>query len=150
MWSDWTEFAEALEGALGEEEQEAALQFAEESGLLDQWTAEEEAAQAGGYEQALEQEFQRVEAACGRKLTPDEEDVLLDSISTQERNEGVVPDFVADYAEPLANAHTSEQGRVHLGAAAAERVFDEQAEGRLARQAPPPGPEYDDTGYEEE
>lgn len=125
MWQDIEEFNEALEGAYGPEEQDAAMQFGETSGLFAQLMADEGAEAGSGYEDALEREFQRVESQIGRRLTPDEEQGLLDTISTQQREEGVVPDFVADYGQQLASARDSESGREHLGAAAAERAFAE-------------------------
>jgi hypothetical protein len=127
MWENWDEFAAALGGQYGEEEQEAALSFAEESGLLQQWAADEDAETNSTYDAALEKEFERVEAQVGRRLTETEEQAMLDGISTHERSQGFVPDFTAEYGPQLANARETEQGRVHLGASAAEEVFRQQA-----------------------
>lgn len=152
MWSDWEEFAEALEGKFGEEDQEAALSFAEESGLLDQWVADEEAEEAGGYDDALEQEFQRVEAQVGRRLTEAEEQSMLDSISSQEQAEGFVPNLTAEYGAELANARNHQAGREHLGASAAQEVFDQQAadDGRRQASFEPPQPAGGDYGSEDD
>lgn len=126
MWSDWQEFSEALEGRYGEEEQEAALNFAEQSGLLDQWDAEEAEDGDVAYLDAVAAEIARVEERIGRSLTHGEINGLVDTISTQEAADGVVPDFQAEFGHELANAANSEAGRVHLGAETAQRVFEEQ------------------------
>lgn len=138
MWENWQEFSEALEGRYGEEEQEAALQFAEESGLLDQWDAED--AEGGEYEylDAVAAEIARVEQRIGRSLTNGEVNALVDTISTQEAADGVVPDFHAEFGNELANAANSEDGRVHLGAEAAQRVFEEQGRTDVGPAAPQP------------
>jgi hypothetical protein len=140
MFENAEELMEAIEGRWGEEMQEQALAFAEEIGLVDQWLADDQAEHSGHYEQALEQEFQRVEAQIGRRLTEGEEQGMLDSLSTQNRHEGFVPDFTAEYGPELAAARDHESGRVHLGASAAQEVFDQQAAESAARQptfAPP-------------
>jgi hypothetical protein len=140
MWETMDELIEALSGEWGEEEQQAALDFAEESGLLDEWAAHEEAEEAGGYDQALEEEFQRVESQIGRKLTAGEEQGILDSISPSERAQGTIPNMVTEFGDTLANARNHEAGRVHLGEEAAQRVFDEQiANGE--REGEPGGPQ---------
>lgn len=146
MWESWEEFAEALEGRFGEEDQAAALQFAEESGLLDQWVADEDAEEAGSYDNALEAEFQRLESQLGRKLTSGEEQAMLNTISTQEQAEGVVPDFQAEFGDSLAGARNHPQGREHLGAEAAQAVFDKQAQPDDIPQPQfqAPTPEYDE------
>jgi len=140
MWQSWEEFAEALEGRFGEEEQTAALTFAQDSGMLEQWAADEEAEISGSYDDALEQEFQRLETQIGRKLTQGEEQAMLDSLSTQNQDEMFVPDFVAEYGPQLASARNHEDGRVHLAAEAAQEVFDQQAAEQHQPSFGPPEP----------
>lgn len=127
MFENAEDLMAAIEGDYGEELQEQALAFAQEIGLVDQWIADEEAEEAGGYDEALEQEFQRVEAQIGRRLTQGEEQAMLDSISPTEQQEGVVPNLVQEYGTELAGARNHEDGRVHLAAEAAQEVFDQQA-----------------------
>ena len=135
MWQNIDEFSEALDGKFGEEEQATAMQFAEESGLLDQAEAAEQAEASQDYDDALEQEFQRLEVQIGRKLTRDEEQALLDSISTQEAEQGFVTDFTAEYGPQLESARYTEDGRVHLAASAAEEAFERMAAEEEGRQA---------------
>jgi hypothetical protein len=150
MFEDMQDLMDALSGEYGEEMQEQALAFAEETGLLDQWIADEEAEQAGNYDDALEAEFQRVEAQIGRKLTKGEEQGMLDSISPTEQEEGVVPNLVQEFGAELAGAREHEGGRVHLAAEAAQEVMDQQAAGQrqpLAVPEPAGGPDrYGDEG----
>jgi hypothetical protein len=127
MFEDAQDLMAAIEGEYGEELQEQALAFAQEIGLVDQWIADEEAEEAGGYDEALEQEFQRVESQIGRKLTQGEEQAMLDSISPTEQQEGVIPNLVQEYGPQLASARDHEAGREHLAAEAAQEVFDQQA-----------------------
>lgn len=152
MWSDWEEFAEALEGEFGEEAEEEALDFAEESGMLEQWEAEDGEGDDQEYMDALGEELGRVEHAIGRQLTKAEEVAMLNSVSTEEFGEEV-PNFVAQFGEQLASAPATEEGRVHLGAEAAQQAMDEQEKpATFDPPPPPPGPEGpdDDEGYEAE
>lgn len=137
MWSDWQEFSEALEGRFGEEEQQDALAFAEQSGLLDQWDAEDGEDGDVQYLDAVAAEMARVEERIGRPLTQGEVNALVDTISTQEAADGVVPDFHAEFGHELANAANSTDGRVHLGAETAQRVFEEQGRTDIGDTAPP-------------
>lgn len=133
MFDNAQDLMDAIEGEYGEDMQSEALAFAEEIGLVDQWIADADAEEAGHYDDALEQEFQRVEAQIGRKLTQGEEQGMLDSIGP-ERDEGVVPNFVAEYGPQLASARDHEAGRIHLGAETAQEVFDQQAAERHQSQ----------------
>lgn len=154
MWEDAEEFIEALEGEFGEEEQEQAETFAQQTGLLDQWDAEGESATEQEYINAVAQEFFRVEETIGRQLTQTEVQAMIDSIGPQEHADLVVPDFTAEYGPQLASARESEEGRVHLGASAAQEVLDQQAEEESRRPRPgfeppqPAGEPDDEDGYE--
>lgn len=153
MFEDAQDLMDAIEGNQGEEMQEQALAFAQEIGLVDQWIADEEAEEAGSYDDALEAEFQRLEQTVG-KLTPDIEQHIIDSISTDQRGQGIVPDLVASYAEPIASGRNTEEGRLHHGAVAAEEAFNQQAEEQGRPSFTPPesaggGGRFDD-GAEEE
>lgn len=155
MWESMDDLLAAIQGDYGSEEQEAALEFAEESGLADQWIADEDAEAAGNYDDALEEEFQRLEQVAGRELTPDEEQAMIDAIPTQDRDEGAVPDLVSAYGQQVASARESEDGRLHLGASAAQEVFDQQDDqGRqrqMAQEPPEPaGGDYDLDDYEDD
>lgn len=154
MFEDAQELIDAIEGEYGEEMQEQALDFAGQIGLLDQWDAEEESATEQEYINAVAQEFFRVEETIGRQLTQTEVQAMIGSIGPQEHAEMVVPDFTAEYGPQLASARESEDGRVHLGASAAQEVFDQQAEEESRRPRPgfePPQPAggYDDGGEED-
>lgn len=131
MWENWEEFREALEGEFGEEEQEDALDFAEDAGLLDDAEEAEPAGAEGeideSYVEALRQEVARVEGQIGRQLTKGEINGLLDTLSTEDVEQGTVPDFSDEFGATLATARHHESGREHLGAEAAQAVFDEQA-----------------------
>lgn len=127
MFEDAQDLMAAIEGEYGEEMQDQALAFAEEIGLVDQWLADDQAEQAGNYDDALEAEFQRVEAQIGRKLTKGEEQGMLDSISPTEEQDGVIPNLVEEFGLELAGARDHQSGREHLGAEAAQEVFDQQA-----------------------
>lgn len=81
---------------------------------------------------------------------------MIDSIGPQEHAEMIVPDFTAEYGPQLASAGESEEGRVHLGASAAQEVFDQQDEEESRRPRPgfepvqPAGDPDDDADYEGE
>lgn len=137
MWEDATEFMEALEGAFGEEEQEDALDFAEESGLLDQWAAEDEGGDfyedegdyydedayiEGEMVAGLEDEMARLERAIGRNLTQKEERDLLESIPSQAWHEGAVPDFGVHAEKLKGRATESKESRIALMTEAADTV----------------------------
>jgi hypothetical protein len=152
MWETMDELMEAIAGEWGEDEQAAAIDFAESSGLLAQWAAHEEAEDAGGYDQALEEEFQRVEALVGRKLSQGEEQGILDSISPDEKRQGVVPNMVEEFGQVIGDARNHEDGRVHLGAEAAARAFEAQGRGSDGQDIPqpvftPPEAGDDEEGY---
>ncbi len=133
MFESMEDLMAAISGEYGEEAQEQALDFAEESGLLAEWAAHEEAEEASSYDDSLESEFQRLESSVGRRLSAGEEQLVLDSISPAEKREGVIPNLVQEYGPDFAEARNHEDGRVHLGAEAAQEVFDQQA----AEQAQP-------------
>jgi hypothetical protein len=136
-WEDAREFAEAISGELGLDEQELAFEWAEESGLMDEMLAEAEQA---GYEDegeddyydqdahiegemvaGLEDELARLERAIGRNLTQAEERSLLESIPSQAWHEGAVPDFTGAHAERLkGRASESKESRIALMAEAAD------------------------------
>ena len=141
-WEDGQEFVEALEGAFGDEEQEEALDFAEESGLMDEWLAE---AQQAGYEggdpyegegydpededayvegqmvAGIEDELEKIEGALGRNLSQKEERQILGTISGQDWHEGVVPDLAAQHVPEMQAAVSGDrEDRVTRMAAAAD------------------------------
>jgi hypothetical protein len=148
MFTDAADLIDAIEGNQGEEAQQEALDFAEQTGLLDQWQAAEDQQGNDQYTQELAAELARVEKSIGRELTAGEERALIDTISTQEFTDGVVPDFVAEQGETLASAQNHEAGRLHLGTEAAQRVFDEQGRGDQGRSDLAPQPQFrppDDT-----
>lgn len=148
-WEDGQEFAEALEGAFGEEEQELALDWAEKSGLLDDLAAEAEEGdyyedegdyydpnEAAAYVEGemtagLEDEMARLERAIGRSLTQKEERTLLESIPSQAWHEGTVPDFSVHADKLKGRATESKESRIALMAEAAD-----SAKARIEEEKP--------------
>ena len=148
MFTDAADLIDALEGNQGEEVQQEALDFAEQTGLLGQWQAEAAEDGEAEYLDALASEITRVEENIGRKLTEGEVNAMVNTLSTQDLADQIVPDFQAEFGQDLAAARDSEPGRVHLGAEAAQRVFDEQ--GRSDPSAPVPQPQFERPDYGDE
>lgn len=158
MWATVEELIEDIEA--GDED---ALEFAEQVGLFDGEEGDEgyydEGADDEGaedaYVEALRQEVARVEQQIGRQLTQGEITGMLDTLSTQDVEEQVVPDLLNEFGEELANARNSDAGRIHLGAEAAQRVMDEQRDDsngipQPRFEAPDPNQEAGITGPEAE
>ncbi len=148
MFTDAADLIDAIEGNQGEEVQQEALDFAEEAGLLDQWQAEAAEGDDDQYTAAMLEEFARVEQQIGRQLTQGEINGMLATLSTEDLNQNVVPDFHAEFGQQLSSARNHEDGRLHLGEEAARRTFEEQGRGPEGQDAGPQPqfqrPEYDD------
>lgn len=152
MFTDAADLIDAVEGNQGPEAQQEALDFAEETGLLDAWQQQEAGGADDQYRQDLAAELARVERSVGRALTAGEERAMIDTISTQDFTEQVVPDFTAEFGDELASARNHESGRLHLGAERAQAVMDQQAPDNGIPQPAfePPEPANGDYGAGEE
>ena len=126
MFENAKELMAALDGHYGREAEEDALDFAEETGLLAQWEAEDDSAGNEQFVNEFGQELQRVEQTIGRPLTQSEIGSLIDSVSTQDLIDQRVPDLATEVGPVLATFDHTSEGRVHLAASAAQQVFDEQ------------------------
>lgn len=132
MFENAQELMAALDGHYGQEAEEDALDFAEETGLLAQWEAEDDGAGNEQFVNEFGQELQRLEQTIGRPLTQSEIGSLIDSVSTQDLIDQRVPAFAEEVGPALGTFGQTPEGRLHLGANAAQQVFEEQGKDDLA------------------
>jgi hypothetical protein len=126
MFENAQELMAALDGHYGQEAEEDALDFAEETGLLAQWEAEDDGAGNEKFVQEFGEELKRLERTIGRSLTQTETDSLINGVSTQDLLDQRVPDLTAEFGPMLSSFNNTQDGRTYLAASAAQQVFDEQ------------------------